>query len=160
MATIAPDPVAQRKRDLTRIHVLRGALRLSEDDYRGLIADLFAGKSSSTELTTAERARFVAHLVVLDTKRRQAAGAGPARPPLTPKQRKMFSLWQQLCDVGLARDRGMPALQTWVQHQTRVDRWEWLTGHQEDTVIESLKRWLKRAGAGVVVAAVQEPGHG
>lgn len=141
-----------------RIHVLRGLLRQTEDEYRDLLGAMFDGRRSSTALTPQERARFVAHLEALH----RASAPQPKRPPLTPRQRKMFSLWQQLCDAGLARERGMQALQTWVQHQTKVESWVWLNSHQEDTVIESLKRWLKRADARLSAGAEAgaERGHG
>lgn len=133
-----PDP---RKRDLARIHVLRADVGLSEDEYRDLLGNLFDGRRSSTELDAAQRGRLIQHLAVLQ---RQFAKPRPALPPLTLRQKKMFSLWQQLADKNLVRERGMAALKAWAKRQSHVDRWEWLNSHQEDTLIESLKRWLKR----------------
>ncbi len=162
--------LAARKRDLARIHVLRAKIGLSDDSYRDLLADLFDGRRSSGELASEQRRRLLDHLTGL--QRAYAKGPGPAPaapallPPLSPRQGKMFSLWQQLADAGLVRERGMPALKAWVTRQTQVDRWEWLTSPQEDTVIESLKRWLKRredgAGSAAVGAAVgmAGPSHG
>lgn len=155
--------LAARKRDLARIHMLRTKLGLSEDAYRDLLADLFDGRRSSAELATEQRRRLVDHLTTL--QRAYAKGQGnaptaPALPPLSPRQKKMFSLWQQLADAGLVRERGMPALKAWVTRQTQVDRWEWLNGHQEDTVIESLKRWLARRQDGPGGTVVGGAGNG
>lgn len=163
----APDRAAMllaaRKRDLARIHMLRAKLGLSEDAYRDLLADLFDGRRSSAELAAEQRRRLLDHLTSLQrayAKGQGKAPAAPLLPPLSPRQKKMFSLWQQLADAGLVRERGMPGLKAWVTRQTAVDRWEWLTGHQEDTVIESLKRWLARREDGPGSTAVGGAGAG
>lgn len=165
-ACTPPNPVtaavaeAVRKRDITRIQVLRRQCRLSDDEYHDLVGNLFDGIRSSTDLTAAQRRTLIDHLVVLH--RQVGAAKAPAKaaglPPLSPRQKKMFSLWQQLADAGRVRERGMPALKEWVARQTGVDRWEWLNSHQEDTVIESLKRWLRRPAS--VPAAAGEAPHG
>lgn len=133
---------AQRKRDTTRIHVLRALLRITEDEYRDLVGNLYDGKRSSTDLTPAQRSALVQHLEGL--ARRQALPAARKRVPLTPRQAKMFSLWQQLADKALVRDRRMSALQSWIRRQTGLDDKAWPTTAQEDTVIEALKKWVKR----------------
>lgn len=141
--------VSRRASDIKRIHVLRSRLRMDEDAYRDLIAHLFAGKRSSTELDDAGRGRLVAHLQRLaDQLSRGSASPASRRKPLTPRQGKMFSLWQQLADRQLVRDRRMSALQAWIKARTwlgqRVDSPDWLDGRREDQVIEALKRWLRR----------------
>jgi hypothetical protein len=141
-----------RKRDQQRIHIIRGQVGMSLDEYHDLIGALFDGKRSSRELDTAQRQRLVAHMEGV-ARRYGGAAARPARTPLTPHQKKMFSLWQQLADAGLVRERGMPALRKYITRQTQVQRMEWLNSHQEVTVIESLKRWLSR-GAEVGSAEV------
>jgi len=149
---------AARKRDITRIQVLRRQCKLSDDEYHDLVGNLFDGIRSSTDLAAPQRRTLIDHLVRL--QRAAGAATAPAKaaslPPLSPRQRKMFSLWQQLADAGRVHERGMPALQSWVARHTGVDRWEWLNSHQEDTVIESLKRWLQRP-AGVAAADVDVP---
>lgn len=140
-------PAAARLRaaDIKRIHVLRGRLGMDDSAYRDLIGALFAGRRSSTELDDAQRTGFVRHLQQLA----DAQGNPPVRrQPLTPRQGKMYSLWQQLADAGLVRDRRMSALNAWIETRVwlgrRVDSKQWLDGHREDQVIEALKRWLKR----------------
>lgn len=145
--------IDQRKAEIKRIHVLRGMLRMGEDEYRDLISNLFDGKRSSTDLCDAERDRFLQHLQGLARRaRREASNARPAAGKrakrLTGKQLKMFSLWQQLADKGLVRDRRMSALRAYAARQTHVEQLEWLNSHQETTLIESLKRWLARGEEG------------
>lgn len=155
----AAQAATQRSHEITRIQVLRRQAGLGDDEYHDLVGNLFDGVRSSTALDAAQRRRLIAHLVRLQSGR-QGPAAAPAKaaalPPLRPRQKKMFSLWQQLADGGRVRERGMAALQAWVARQTGVDRWEWLNSHQEDTVIESLKRWLQRP-AGVAAADVDVP---
>ena len=146
----------RRASDIKRIHVLRSRLRMDEDAYRDLMAGLCGGKRSSTELTDRERGAFVAHLQRLADKLPGAAGQPPrtggqpgrTRTPLTPRQGKMFSLWQQLADAGLVQDRRMSALDAWIVGREwlgqQVANKTWLDARREDQVIESLKRWLRR----------------
>lgn len=141
-----PAATTRRASDIKRIHVLRSRLRMDEDAYRNLIAQLYAGKRSSTALDDAQRSRFVRHLQQLADQ--QVPAALVQRKPLTPRQGKMFSLWQQLADAGLVRDRRMSALNAWIKGRVwlgqRVDDKTWLDGRREDQVIEALKRWVKR----------------
>lgn len=149
-----------RATQIKRIHVLRSRLQMSDDAYRDLLAALFAGKRSSTELDAGDRARLVNHLQRLadalpgakaarsPRSRGSSASSVMSVTPLTARQRKMFSLWQELADAGLVNDRTMKALDAWICGR----RWfgqlvankSWLDGRREDQVIESLKRWLKR----------------
>lgn len=138
-----------RASEIVRIHVLRTILGMGEDAYRDLIAQLFSGRRSSTELDDTERGRFLQHLQRLaDELPGAQRSSRRQRVPLTPRQRKMFALWQQLADRGLVRDRRMAALDAWVRRRSwlgqRVDHKGWLDGRREDQVIESLKRWLRR----------------
>ena len=65
---------------------------------------------------------------------------------LTPPQKKMWSLWQQLADQGRIKARDMKGLCAWVKSQTDngVQALAFLTPAQERTLIESLKRWVDR----------------
>lgn len=144
MATTAAQD--RRAADIKRIHVLRGRLRLDDDAYRDLIHSLY-GQRSSTDLTPEQRGAFARHLQRLADGQAPRTG-GAKRTPLTPRQRKMFSLWQQLADAKLVQDRRMSALDAWIRQRTwlgqRVDDKKWLDGRREDQVIESLKRWPRR----------------
>jgi phage gp16-like protein len=137
-----------RKADLAAIHIAKKSLGWDDETYRDILWTVCRVKSSA-DLDFTGRKRFLDHL-------RQCGFVNPARPrkaavagQLTPVQRKMFSLWQQLADAGKVTERRMSALAAYAKRQTGVDRLEWLNGRQEDLVIESLKRWLARAeGAG------------
>lgn len=147
------DPPGARKADLAAIHIAKAALGWDDDFYR-TVMQAKCGVRSAGELDYAGRKRFLAHLQACGwqggPRGRPGAGdgaSGRSRAPLTAPQRKMWSLWQQLADAGLVDNRRMPALLAFVKRQTGVDRLEWLTAQQEDLVLESLKRWLRREHA-------------
>lgn len=118
---------------------------LDDADYRAILQRC-AGVTSSTQI----RSLFKAD-AVLDEFRRLGIGSPPARRPLSASGKKVWSLWQQLADGGLVRDRRMSALMAWVKRQAHVDALEFLTAAQEHAVIEALKAWLERK---------EEPSHG
>lgn len=135
-----------RRADLAKIHLAVKELQWDESTYRDILQTVCAVRSAG-DLDAAGRRQFLEHLQRCGWK--PAGGAPiakdrPVRKPLTSPQRKMWSLWQQLADAGLVRNRKMPSLLAYVQRQTHVDRLEWLNGAQEALVIESLKAWLER----------------
>ncbi len=123
------------KKKRQAIHVQRRQLGMEDGAYRALLKRV-AGVVSSADLMTQEKAD-----AVLDEMKRFGA---PARRPLTGPQKKIWSLWQQLADVGRVRDRRMPALLSWVKRQAHVDALAFLTTAQEYAAIEALKAWLER----------------
>lgn len=140
----------QRRADLAKIHLGRKALGWDDSTYRQLLEQV-CGVRSAAELDAAGRQRFLQHMARCGwpgTGKPTGTPDRPVRKALTHPQRKMWSLWQQLADAGLVENRKMPALLAYVTRQTQVDRLEWLTPAQEDLVIESLKKWLKRAPGG------------
>ncbi len=131
------------------IHVLRGKLGLSDEDYRALLLSL-VGKSSTLEMTDAQR------LKVRDSMQRLVPGAPGARSfdarykRATPKERKAWALWHELRRKGCIADSSSAALGKWVQRNVGVQALAWCTDAQLVQVIEQLKRWLERGGAEVV----------
>lgn len=143
MSKIARD---NRNRDLGQIHLAKKTLTeagvfQTDEDYRQMLRAQ-AGVDSSARLDFAGRRRVLAHMHSLVPA--SVSKPKPTQPPLTAKQKLMWSLWQQLADAKVVTNRRMPALQAFVKRQTGVDRLEWLTGAQEDLVVESLKEWLNR----------------
>lgn len=133
-----------RNGDLAAIHMAKAKLRLTDDEYRDLMATVCHGVRSAAELDFTGRRRFLAHLQRCLQGQQGAEAGRTVAQPLTPAQRRMWSLWMQLADAGLVQQRTMAALQAFAQRQTGVDRLVWLKPKQEDLVIESLKLWLKR----------------
>lgn len=137
-----------RKGDLAAIHIAKAALEWDEDTYRDVMQAVIGARSAAT-LDPSDRKRWLTHLQTCLTR----AGKAPPRKlardyagtkPWSPQLRQLWSLWQQLADAGLVRDRARPALQAWVTRQTGVDRLEWLKPQQLDGVLASARLWLKR----------------
>lgn len=129
--------LASRLRQLRAIRHKAGE-RLDDDSYREILQRC-AGVGSSTQIRSVAKAE-----AVLDEFRRLGIGTPPPRKPLSPQQKKIWSLWQQLADKGLVRDRRMAGLMAWVKRQVGVDALSFMTWPQEHQVTESLKRWLAR----------------
>jgi hypothetical protein len=142
------DREGARKADLAAIHVAKARLCWDDGTYRDAMFAVCRVRSAA-ELDFTGRKRFLEHLraqqaaIGLEPQRLvRSAGMKAVRAPLTPVQRKLWSLWQQLADAGLVHERTMAGLRAWVKRQTGVDRLEWLNARQEDLVVESAKRWL------------------
>lgn len=136
------------------IHVLKSKLRLSDDDYRALLVSL-TGKASSKGMTATEQN------LVRDHMQRLAERMGVAQPttrrrPLTreqfdqvkkqasPRERKVWALWNQLVRDGLVSNPSRAALNAWVERTVHVSTLQFCTVAQLDTCIEALKSWQQR----------------
>ncbi len=140
-------------KDVSAIHVLKGQLRLTDDDYRALLRQL-TGKDSCSKMAPREHAAVRAHLAGL--AQRMGVGKAPARGRLSheqferskrlalPKERKAWALWHQLGRDGLVANTSPQALNAWVQRQVGVSALAFATDAQLDTLIESLKAWQER----------------
>lgn len=138
---------------IAAIHVLKGQLELTDDDYRALLVQL-TGRDSSKALSDRERE------AVRDHMQRQAERMGVVKPSsarphtqkrfaakkadASPKERKVWALWHQLHRDGKLRDNSAMALNAWVQRTVHVGALVWCTDTQLVTLIEALKRWVER----------------
>lgn len=135
-------PVLQSRLRILRAIRHKAGEALDDVAYRRILQRC-AGVDSSTKIRSLAKAD-----AVLDEFRRLGIGTPPPRQTLSPQQRKMWSLWQQLADARLVKNRKMPALAAWVKRQTGVDALGWLPPAQEHATIERLKRWLARGADG------------
>ncbi len=137
---------AQHAQLVRRVHAAKTWLRLDDDTYRAALAARANGKRSSKECSVAELDAVLDHFHACGYPRPGGKAAG-RRTALTPRQKKMWALWQTLHTAGKVRDRTMRGLLAWIAGQTenQVQRLEFLTPAQEHTLIESLKAWSERA---------------
>ena len=139
------------------IHVLKSKLQLSDDDYRALLVTL-TGKASSKGMTATEQAQVRDHMQRL-AERLGVAQPTTRRRPLTreqfdqvkkeasPRERKVWALWNQLHRDGVVHNPSRAALNVWVEKMVHVSALRFATGAQLDTLIEALKEWQKRGNA-------------
>ena len=139
---------------IAAIHVLKGKLRLTDDDYRALLIQL-TGQASSKAMTQAQRRTVREHLQSLAarlgleqpaTRRRPLPDAqfAQAKAAASPRERKVWALWHQLHRDGLVDNPSAAALNAWVKGQAGVDALRFCTGPQLGTLIEALKAWGDR----------------
>jgi phage gp16-like protein len=148
---------------IAAIHVIKGQLRLTVDDYRALLQQL-TGKDSSKDMTDAELMRVRGHLSGLAEK----MGVAKARPLpahhqdkpgqitrtgygrygtfklASPKERKVWAMWHDLGSKGKLDNPSGNALNAWVKRQTGVDQMRFCSDAQMNGLIESLKLWAGR----------------
>lgn len=139
------------------IHVLKAKLQLQDGDYRALLMQL-TGKASSKGMTAAEQRQVREHLQRL-AERMGVAQPTTRRRPLTreqfdqvkkqasPRERKVWALWNQLARDGVVRNPSAAALNAWVEHTVHVSALRFATSAQLDTLIEALKAWQTRGAA-------------
>jgi len=148
------------------IHVLKGLLKLSEDDYRALLMHL-VGQRSCKAMTPVQLAVVRTHLDKLARRMEVQTDApkGKARPgtsqPLDgPQERKLRAMWYALADAGVvARPAGAvacdQAVEVWAKRQltgTRLgplDALRFASGEQLNKLIEEMKAWGLRVKANI-----------
>lgn len=138
------------------IHVLKAKLQLQDGDYRALLMQL-TGKASSKGMTATEQHQVREHLQRL-AERMGVAQPTTRRRPLTreqfdqvkkqasPRERKVWALWNQLARDGVVHNPSRAALNAWVERTVHVSALGFATSAQLDTLIEALKAWQLRGG--------------
>ena len=132
-------------RHIAAIHVLKGKLGLSDDDYRALLVGL-TGQRSAKACTEAQQRQLRDHLQRLAHKLGLAASR-PLRPETetSAMERKVWAMWLALARKGAIQNPGAPALRAWVKRQTGMDDLRFCNWAQLDKLIEALKKWDTRA---------------
>lgn len=139
------------RKDVAAIHVLKGQLKLSDDDYRALLHTL-TGVSSCTQMQPRQLQAVRAHLDGLV----RGSGARPrpgrmskadferVKADASPRERKIWAMWNQLKRDGLIENASKQALDAWVMRQVHVSALRFCNDAQLNTLIEALKRWSDR----------------
>lgn len=132
-----------RAGQLAMVHIARKDLGWTEETYRDV---MFAttGKESAKALTPHELNKFLDECKRRGWKPKRATRKTSA----VPQVRKVWQLWKELCESGVAREPTRAALRSFVKRMTGVADPEWLSPEQAGVVIEALKAWKAReAGA-------------
>ena len=125
---------ADPKKLVKALQTGRRKLGMTDEEYRGLLSSVTGGRTtSSKELTGEELVRALAAL--------RKAGF---RTTADPQIRKIKSLWDEMHDLGIVRNRSDQAIETYIRRITRVQKIEWCSVEQLQLVIETLKNWIDR----------------
>ena len=146
----------QRRKQLIKlIHVARRELGMQDEDYRSMLASMPAlgGKTSSADIGITGLDLILAQLKQRGFKvkpktaiQSKSAMAAQTRPLADDAQSKMIrSLWLSLHDLGAVRNPSESALASYVCRIAKVEALQWLDSVQAIKVIETLKKWQKRA---------------
>lgn len=135
--------------NLAKIHIAIKELALPDETYRDILRQRF---HVDTAAHLNDRQCFV---LLSEFKRRGWKPRHGNTRAAAPKQsralsqdamaRKIRALWLTLHEMGIVRDPGESALGAYTKRMTGVDALQWLDGKQMWTVLESLKKWVKRA---------------
>ena len=138
---------------IAAIHVLKSKLRLSDEDYRALLVNL-TGKASSKELPPAQQEAVRDHMQALAAKlglaqptRGRRTTFAQSKTAASPRERKVWALWNQLHRDGVIQNHSAPALNAWVKRQVGVDALRFCNTAQLDSCIEGLKVMHARGSA-------------
>ena len=83
--------------------------------------------------------------VVKAIQRRPAARSfAAAKAQASPKERKVWALWNQLGRDGVVHNTSATALNVWVERTVHVSALRFANDAQLDVLIEALKAWQKR----------------
>lgn len=144
-----------RQSHLAAIHMAQKALHLSKEDASALKFSV-TGKYSAADMTGLQRRQYLAHLSNLQARDAVAQGTKPAYVPKRPPEQrsvdddqdarwnKARALWAALATAGHVHTDTDAALMAYVARQTKIDHWRFLNSYQITSVIEALKRWIRR----------------
>ena len=140
---------------IAAIHVLKSKLQLSDSDYRVLIAGL-THKTSTKDMSDRERQQVRDHMQALAERmgvakplQRRATTFAQRKAAASPRERKVWALWNQLARDGVVHNPSAAALNAWVQRTVHVSALAFANAAQLDTLIEALKAWQQRGGGHV-----------
>lgn len=134
---------------IAAIHVLKGQLKLTDDDYRALLTSL-TGRASSKDMPAAQQQQVREHMQRLAERmgvarpRASAAAFAARQQAASPRERKVWAIWLDMARRGLVHNKSAQALDAFVCRQTGVTALRWCNPAQLDAVIEALKLWQKR----------------
>ena len=154
-----------RRRDLGKIHIAKKDLALDDDTYRVIISQIGgAASGSAADLDLAGRRKVLEHFKSKGWKPRKGRGAhGKKSAPrvadgetlASDGQVKMIrSIWIQMSDAGVIKNRTEQGLRAWVKAETRryhrdkagYSAPEFLPAWVAQKVIQHIKAWAQRCG--------------
>lgn len=144
-----------RAKHLQLIAIGKTQLGFDDEFYRGIwlpqqgASKDAEGRYSAATLSNSQLFKALEEMKRLGfkvTNRRAAKKADGKHRPLDdhPQSKKIRALWLELHAAGKVRDPSEASLAAYVKRQTGVEALQWLSSEQASSVIESLKRWLKR----------------
>lgn len=154
MAAVARKSRPFRNPRLAKIHIARKELGLDDGTYRAILLRL-TGETSSADCTDAQLERVLDEFKAKGWKPTVIAGSAvraPAPADRRPRRAdhpaagKARALWISLHRLGVIRDPGEAALESFARRQLGVERLQWADQGLVYKLIEALKAMAERAG--------------
>ena len=132
-----------RNAELAQIHIAKGQLGWSDEEYRDILWTVARVKSSK-ELDWTGRKKLLDHLKKCGWKPKPPKQAKASKPIAPGQDALVKTLWNELHAAGKVRDPSDAALASWLKRNHWPERPEWLNHRQITQAIEALKKWLNR----------------
>lgn len=135
-----------RNKLIAVIHVAKKQLGLTEDIYRDI---LFATteKESLKDMNIDDLNKVIKAFEDQGFKKKSnSKRTGSVRRTKSRHVKLIRALWISLYQLGEVKNPSENALNAYAKRMTKVDNLHWLPPHKEDSVIASLRDWMKRAG--------------
>lgn len=131
---------------ISKIHVAKKSLALSEESYRDVLFGA-TGKESCSDMndTELEQALKAFERFGFKPQPKQKSNV-KKRPANSAQAKKIRALWLNLHHLGELADSSEDALEVFVKRTCKVDSLEWLQANQANDVIRALRGWLSRVG--------------
>jgi phage gp16-like protein len=134
-------------RIIQKIKIAEKQFHGDDDDMKRMVKLELTGKNSLTAMTVAQKNDVLDHYVdlgfVVQTR---------AKKKLTGPAAKLFSIWQEMADAKLIRNRSYKALEKWAVDNCKgenggipITKLEWFTPYMFNSAIEQLKAWQNRS---------------
>jgi phage gp16-like protein len=161
--------LSNRSRLIQLVHIGKSQLLMADDSYRALLAYHSDGKTSSTKLTATELQAVFDAMVKLGFKATKKT-VKPGQKRLSPTSADgpqdvravIRAVWVFMAKAEFLNNGSETALNSWVQRMTAemnggmgVAEVQWLQDDMAVKVLESLKRWCRRA----MFNALRSDGH-
>ncbi|OCG02943.1 gp16 family protein [Gilliamella sp. wkB112] len=124
------------------VHIAKSQLNLDDDTYRHLLLNV-TKKTSTKDMTVWELEKILNNLKSKGFKVKSSKKTGKITAT-EPVHKKIRSLWLELADAGVVKNRSEKAINSYVKRIVGVEVMDWLNTAQAMKVIESLKRWQAR----------------
>lgn len=120
-----------------RIHIGQTALGMDDDTYRAFLQRL-TGKTSSKDMTTAQRALVLAEMTHLGAFK-------DARRPLTRQQRACLGKWYELRRCGIVQSKDKSSFNRYIKRYFGKNNLADLSDGETNKLYNMLEGWLQGA---------------
>tara|TARA_B110000211_G_C13971112_1_gene505010 strand:- start:194 stop:625 length:432 start_codon:yes stop_codon:yes gene_type:complete len=131
---------------IQKIKIAEKQFHGDDDDMKRLVKLELTGMNSLTAMTLTQKQDVLDHYKDLGF-----VVQAKAKKKLTGPAAKLFSVWQQMADSKLVRDRRYSALEKWAVENCKgenngipITKLEWFTTAMLHSAIEQLKAWQNR----------------